>query len=182
MKSREEKPLNELMRHPEKFRIDRADNPDTVTESGPVEIEISRELTSVPSGRRYAQIARFLNLVESGSSPDQALDQLGIPRTLEARRVFLHTLIEDQIERYSLPPKIRTKLLRSALNKALIASTISGDYQTMVKVAREMREDRELAIKERADIRLSVDREFLDRIFSQDQDGGPPEPDNENAD
>lgn len=93
--------------------------------------------------------ASFQNKVESGHSPGRVLHDMKREGPFETRAVYRKS-IQDLVEKYLIPPKAETAMIKAGRQKFIAEALAEGDAKTFTKLAGLAAKDPELNLQQKS--------------------------------
>jgi hypothetical protein len=116
------------------------------------EIDTTENSFSVEHEKTLAEdqiFAAFQNKVASGHSPGRVLHDMKREGPFETRAVYRKT-IQDLVEKYLIPPKAETAMIKAGRQKLMAEALVEGDAKTFGKLAALAAKDPELNLQQKS--------------------------------
>lgn len=117
-----------------------------------MEVDTTENEFSVEYDKTLAEdqiFAAFQNKVASGHSPGRVLHDMKREGPFETRAVYRKT-IQDLVEKYLIPPKAETAMIKAGRQKLMAEALVEGDAKTFGKLAALAAKDPELNLQQKS--------------------------------
>lgn len=106
-------------------------------------------VVSVPTVAEDKIYAAFENKVSSGHSPGRVLHDMKQNGPFENRAVY-RKHIQDLVEKFLIPPKAETAMIKAGRQKLMVEALAEGDAKTFAKLAGLAAKDPELNLQQKS--------------------------------